>query len=90
MASYPRMQSSHPIALLFLYLFRTTAIAVYIFCGFFTDNYVLSVRDDIQSSDPLVSTLSSSRLWQLLYSSQWISGLVEYVAPSSLVPYLTI
>jgi len=36
-------QSSHPVALLFLYLFRTTAIAVYIFCGFFTDNYVLSI-----------------------------------------------
>jgi hypothetical protein len=35
-------QSSHPIALFFLYLFRTAAIAVYVFCGFFTDNYVLS------------------------------------------------
>lgn len=50
MVSYPRMQSSHPVALLFLYLFRTAAIAVYIFCGFFTDNYVLSVRSDTQSS----------------------------------------
>jgi len=35
-------QSSHPIALLFFYLFRTAAIAVYIFGGFFTDNFVLS------------------------------------------------
>jgi len=35
-------QSSHPLALFCLYLFRTAAIAVYILCGFFTDNYVLS------------------------------------------------
>ena len=76
-----RIQSSHPIALLFLYLFRTTAIAVYIFCGFFTDNYVLSVRDDIQSLNPPLLTLSPSRLWQSLYYLRWISGLVEYVAP---------
>jgi len=35
-------QSAHPVALLFLYLFRVGAILVYIFCGLFTDNYVLS------------------------------------------------
>jgi len=35
-------QSSHPLVLLFLYLFRSAAITVYILCGFFTDNYVLS------------------------------------------------
>jgi len=35
-------QSAHPLALFFLYFFRTAAIAVYILCGFFTDNYVLS------------------------------------------------
>ncbi|KIP12016.1 hypothetical protein PHLGIDRAFT_114073 [Phlebiopsis gigantea 11061_1 CR5-6] len=35
-------QSAHPIALLFLYLFRTAAIVVYLLCGFFTSNYVLS------------------------------------------------
>ncbi|KAG8918187.1 Golgi apparatus membrane protein tvp23 [Tulasnella sp. 418] len=35
-------QSSHPLALFVLYLFRTGAIAVYILCGIFTDNYVLS------------------------------------------------
>ncbi|KAI0274688.1 Golgi apparatus membrane protein TVP23 [Gloeopeniophorella convolvens] len=35
-------QSAHPIALLALYLFRTAAIATYILCGFFTDNYVVS------------------------------------------------
>ncbi|CAE6511354.1 unnamed protein product [Rhizoctonia solani] len=35
-------QSSHPAVLFFLYLFRIAAIAVYILCGFFTDNYVLS------------------------------------------------
>jgi hypothetical protein len=39
----PRFQSAHPIALFFLFLFRIAAIAVYILCGFFTDNYVLSV-----------------------------------------------
>jgi hypothetical protein len=27
-----------------LYLFRIAAIATYILCGFFTDNYVVSVR----------------------------------------------
>ncbi|CCO27395.1 Golgi apparatus membrane protein TVP23 [Rhizoctonia solani AG-1 IB] len=35
-------QSSHPSVLFFLYLFRIAAIAVYLLCGFFTDNYVLS------------------------------------------------
>ncbi|KAF8761641.1 Golgi apparatus membrane protein TVP23 [Rhizoctonia solani] len=35
-------QSSHPTVLFFLYLFRIAAIAVYLLCGFFTDNYVLS------------------------------------------------
>ncbi|KAI0793437.1 hypothetical protein C8Q75DRAFT_750187 [Abortiporus biennis] len=35
-------QSAHPVALFFLYFFRTAAIAVYLLCGFFTSNYVLS------------------------------------------------
>ncbi|KAJ7281759.1 Golgi apparatus membrane protein TVP23 [Mycena rebaudengoi] len=35
-------QSSHPLALFFLFLFRTAAIAVYLLSGFVTDNYVLS------------------------------------------------
>ncbi|KAK0473157.1 Golgi apparatus membrane protein TVP23 [Armillaria novae-zelandiae] len=35
-------QSAHPLALFFLFLFRIAAITVYILCGFFTDNYVLS------------------------------------------------
>ncbi|KAB5589107.1 Golgi apparatus membrane protein TVP23 [Ceratobasidium theobromae] len=35
-------QSSHPTVLFFLYFFRIAAIAVYLLCGFFTDNYVLS------------------------------------------------
>ncbi|KAG9045342.1 Golgi apparatus membrane protein tvp23 [Tulasnella sp. UAMH 9824] len=35
-------QSSHPLALFCLYLFRIAAISVYILCGLFTDNYVLS------------------------------------------------
>lgn len=35
-------QSAHPTALFFLFLFRIAAIAVYILCGWFTDNYVLS------------------------------------------------
>ncbi|KAH9982513.1 DUF846-domain-containing protein [Lactifluus volemus] len=35
-------QSAHPIVLFVLYLFRIAAIATYILCGFFTDNYVVS------------------------------------------------
>ncbi|KAG6850817.1 hypothetical protein H0H93_008120 [Arthromyces matolae] len=35
-------QSAHPLALFCLYFFRVAAITVYILCGFFTDNYVLS------------------------------------------------
>jgi len=35
-------QSAHPLVLLFLYLFRISAITVYILCGFFTSNFVLS------------------------------------------------
>jgi len=35
-------QSAHPLALFFLYFFRIAAIAVYILCGWFTSNYVLS------------------------------------------------
>ncbi|WRT64379.1 uncharacterized protein IL334_001311 [Kwoniella shivajii] len=36
-------QSSHPLSLFCLYLFRSAAIAVYVLCGLFTDNYVLSI-----------------------------------------------
>ncbi|KAF8463034.1 hypothetical protein JB92DRAFT_3136634 [Gautieria morchelliformis] len=36
------VQSSHPLALLFLYLFKVGAVATYILCGFITENYVLS------------------------------------------------
>ncbi|KIM33956.1 hypothetical protein M408DRAFT_325511 [Serendipita vermifera MAFF 305830] len=35
-------QSSHPVALFFLYLFRSLAIVVYVMGGFLTDDYVLS------------------------------------------------
>ncbi|KAJ6581262.1 hypothetical protein B0H19DRAFT_1114498 [Mycena capillaripes] len=35
-------QSAHPLALFFLFLFRTAAITVYLLSGFVTDNYVLS------------------------------------------------
>ncbi|EGN97205.1 hypothetical protein SERLA73DRAFT_183869 [Serpula lacrymans var. lacrymans S7.3] len=35
-------QSAHPSALFCLYLFRISAITVYILCGLFTDNYVVS------------------------------------------------
>jgi len=34
---------SHPLSLVFLYFFRSAAIAVYVLCGYFTDNYVLSI-----------------------------------------------
>jgi len=39
---YACPQSAHPLVMFFLFLFRIAAIAVYILCGFFTDNYVLS------------------------------------------------
>ncbi|KAI0094680.1 DUF846-domain-containing protein [Irpex rosettiformis] len=35
-------QSAHPLSLFFLYFFRVAAIVVYLLCGFFTTNYVLS------------------------------------------------
>ncbi|KAN0125122.1 Eukaryotic protein of unknown function (DUF846) domain containing protein [Russula decolorans] len=35
-------QSAHPVVLFVLYLFRLAAIATYVLCGFFTDNYVVS------------------------------------------------
>jgi hypothetical protein len=35
--------SSHPMVLAALYFFRSAALAVYVLCGLFTDNYVLSV-----------------------------------------------
>ncbi|KAI6005218.1 hypothetical protein F5J12DRAFT_835537 [Pisolithus orientalis] len=34
--------SAHPAVLLCLYFFRVSAISVYVLCGLFTDNYVLS------------------------------------------------
>ena len=36
-------QSAHPVALIFLYLFRVAAIATYLLCGFFSSSYVFSV-----------------------------------------------
>ncbi|KAI5453281.1 Golgi apparatus membrane protein tvp23 [Naganishia albida] len=35
--------SSHPMVLACLYIFRSAALAVYVLCGLFTDNYVLSI-----------------------------------------------
>jgi len=35
-------QSAHPVALFFLFFFRIAAISVYILCGWFTNDYVLS------------------------------------------------
>ncbi|PCH33579.1 DUF846-domain-containing protein [Wolfiporia cocos MD-104 SS10] len=35
-------QSAHPLALFCLYLFRIAAILVYLLCGFFTSNFVIS------------------------------------------------
>lgn len=57
-------QSSHPLALFSLYLFRTAAVAVYILCGFFTDNYVLSVGQvffSLRASDADVNYADSCR-----------------------------
>lgn len=36
-------QSSHPLVLLCLFAFRVAAVATYLLCGFFTDNFVLSI-----------------------------------------------
>jgi hypothetical protein len=36
-------QSAHPVALIFLYLFRCSAVATYLLCGFFSSSYVFSV-----------------------------------------------
>jgi len=36
-------QSSHPLVLLCLYAFRIAAVATYLLCGFFTENFVLSI-----------------------------------------------
>ncbi|KIO02279.1 hypothetical protein M404DRAFT_27903 [Pisolithus tinctorius Marx 270] len=38
----PWIVSAHPAVLLCLYFFRVSAISVYVLCGLFTDNYVLS------------------------------------------------
>ncbi|KDE04238.1 hypothetical protein MVLG_05337 [Microbotryum lychnidis-dioicae p1A1 Lamole] len=35
-------QSAHPGALVFLYLFRSAAVATYLFCGFVSSSYVFS------------------------------------------------
>jgi hypothetical protein len=45
--------SSHPMVLAALYFFRSAALAVYVLCGLFTDNYVLSVsrRDSFDTLD---------------------------------------
>jgi hypothetical protein len=42
----PSLQSAHPLALLCLFLFRVSAILLYILSGFFIDNYVISVGHD--------------------------------------------
>jgi hypothetical protein len=42
-----------------LYLFRIAAIATYILCGFFTDNYVVSVRLNVPISSSNKSFISS-------------------------------
>jgi hypothetical protein len=38
------------MALISLYFFRSAAIAVYVLCGLFTDNYVLSVSSFVTPS----------------------------------------
>ncbi|KAI6133210.1 DUF846-domain-containing protein [Pisolithus croceorrhizus] len=40
--NHPWTVSAHPVVLLCLYFFRVSAISVYILCGLFTNNYVLS------------------------------------------------
>ena len=43
-SSHPQLQSTQPAALFVLYIFRIAAIVTCILRGFFTDNYVISVR----------------------------------------------
>ncbi|KAG8855076.1 Golgi apparatus membrane protein tvp23 [Serendipita sp. 411] len=76
-------QSSHPVALLFLYLFRTLAIVIYIIGGFLTDDYVLSTvavvvllsADFWTCRNVSGRTLVGLRFWNFIDedgSSRWI------------------
>ncbi|GAA99051.1 uncharacterized protein L969DRAFT_54986 [Mixia osmundae IAM 14324] len=48
-------QSSHPVALFFLFAFRSAAVATYLLCGFFSNSYVFSTV--------LVVVLLSADFW---------------------------
>lgn len=46
---------SHPVALFFLYIFRTLAVATYLLCGFFVSSYVFSVRPTSPPHSPCLA-----------------------------------
>lgn len=51
------------VALFFLYLFRIAAFTTYILCGFFTNNYVLSVRHRSVSREVDLNIFFICRPW---------------------------
>lgn len=84
--------SSHPLVLAALYFFRSAALAVYVLCGLFTDNYVLSVgrRGWFDALDRLswlnlgLSDTDRSSSWSFSFLS--ISGTSRFVPDSLVVP----
>ena len=64
-----------------LYLFRSAALAVYVLCGLFTDNYVLSVR-----LIPLTGEQKTVILWSATFDTrepdpqgQWTSTIESLI-----------
>ena len=78
-SSHPQLQSTQPAALFVLYLFRIAAIVIYIIRGFFTDNYVISVRLAQLPTHLYDSPLFGGR--NRCRSPPWTSGTVVCVHP---------
>lgn len=74
-------QSSHPVALLFLFTFRGLAIATYLLSGFFSTGFVFSVRTSVPSRGCSEAHVWSRR-WSLCCFSLLISGQSRMVSPS--------
>lgn len=76
-------QSSHPVALLFLFLFRGLAIATYLLSGFFSTGFVFSVSDHAQERER-ARAMANPKLHRLLWlscSSLQTSGQSKMVRP---------
>lgn len=77
----PSLSSSYrQLALLSLYFFRSAAIAVYVLCGLFTDNYVLSVS----APPPITVTRPFFLLLHLprLHDADFVSSFVLFLSLS--------